>query len=161
MSSTHVDVHGHPVMVDVTEKEETIRSAEAEGWIFLPPAVLRDVLDGKTPKGDILKVAEIAGIMATKRTSDLIPLCHPIRLDSVQVHCDVCAEKSAIHIFCLVRAKEVTGVEMEALQGVAEAAPCIYDMCKGIDKGMTIEGIRLLKKSGGKSGTYVLREEGV
>ena len=161
MSSTHVDIHGHPVMVDVTDKKETLRSAEAEGWILLPAAVLRAVLEGNTPKGDILKVAEIAGIMATKKTAELIPLCHPIRLDSVQVHCDVCAEIGAIHITCFVRAKEVTGVEMEALQGVAEAALCIYDMCKGIDKGMTIEGIRLLKKSGGKSGTYVLEEEGV
>ena len=146
MSSTHVDIHGHPVMVDVTDKKETLRSAEAEGWILLPAAVLRAVLEGNTP---------------TKKTAELIPLCHPIRLDSVQVHCDVCAEIGAIHITCFVRAKEVTGVEMEALQGVAEAALCIYDMCKGIDKGMTIEGIRLLKKSGGKSGTYVLREEGV
>ena len=161
MSSTHVDIHGHPVMVDVTDKKETLRSAEAEGWILLPAAVLRAVLEGNTPKGDILKVAEIAGIMATKKTAELIPLCHPIRLDSVQVHCDVCAEIGAIHITCFVRAKEVTGVEMEALQGVAEAALCIYDMCKGIDKRMTIEGIRLLKKSGGKSGTYVLGEEGV
>ena len=160
MTGTHVDIYGHPIMVDVTDKEETLRSAEAEGWIFLPAAVLREVLEGNTPKGDVLKVAEIAGIMATKRTPELIPLCHPIRLDSVQVYCVVCAEKSGIHIVCRVRAKEVTGVEMEALQGVAEAALCIYDMCKGIDKGMTIEGIRLLNKSGGKSGTYVRGEEG-
>ncbi len=160
MAGTHVDLNGHPIMVDVTNKEETLRLAEAEGWILLPASILRDVLEGNTPKGDILKVAEIAGIMATKRTSELIPLCHPIRLDSVQVRCDVRAEKSAIHILCRVRAREVTGVEMEALQGVAEAALCIYDMCKGIDKGMTIEGIRLIKKSGGKSGTYVRMEEG-
>ncbi len=124
MAGTHVDLNGHPIMVDVTNKEETLRLAEAEGWILLPASILRDVLEGNTPKGDILKVAEIAGIMATKRTSELIPLCHPIRLDSVQVRCDVRAEKSAIHILCRVRAREVTGVEMEALQG-GEAALCI------------------------------------
>lgn len=159
MIGKHIDSEGHPIMVDVGGKAETSRMAKAEGWVILPRSILKAVIIGDTPKGDILKVAEVAGIMATKRTSELIPLCHPIRLDSVNVRCSLCPEKCAVYIECVVRAREVTGVEMEALQGVAEAALCVYDMCKGISKGMTIEGIRLLTKSGGESGSYDYRND--
>ena len=152
--STHLDEAGHPMMVDVSAKKTTLREAEAEGIVKLTDAILRAVRDNATAKGDVLKIAELAGIMATKRTPELIPLCHSIRLDSARVDCVLEQENKQVRIRAQVKAADVTGVEMEALTGVSVAALTIYDMCKGIDKGMSIEGIRLLRKSGGKSGDY-------
>lgn len=153
--STHMDKAGHPMMVDVSGKNATLRVAEAEGFVRLTEAIAQAVRDHTTAKGDVLKFAELAGIMATKRTPELIPLCHAIRLDGVCVECVLEEEGNRIKIKSTVKASDVTGVEMEALTAVTVAALTIYDMCKGIDKGMSIEGIRLVRKSGGKSGTYV------
>ncbi len=157
-SQGHLDSEGHPVMVDVSEKEESLRTAEAEGWVYLPPSIYEAIDRGRVKKGDVLKVAELAGIMACKRTPDLIPLCHNIRLDSASVRCALEGERKAVYIRCSASAREVTGVEMEALLGATVAALTVYDMCKGIDKGMHIDGIRLLRKSGGKSGDYRAEE---
>ena len=154
----HLDSEGHPLMVDVGKKEESFRTAEAEGWVCLPPSIYEAIDCGHVKKGDVLKIAELAGIMACKRTPDLIPLCHNIRLDSASVRCVLEGERKAVYIRCSVSAREVTGVEMEALLGVAVAALTVYDMCKGIDKGMRIDGIRLLRKSGGKSGDYCVED---
>ena len=151
---THLDEFGHPRMVDVGGKKVTLREARAEGVVLLPSTIRDALIAGTTEKGDVLKIAEIAGIMAVKKTSDLIPLCHNISLNKVDVHCELIAEESQVKITSVVAAKEVTGVEMEALTGVMVAALTVYDMCKGIDKGMIIHNIRLLRKSGGKSGDY-------
>lgn len=153
--STHLDEDGHPVMVDVGGKQTTLRVAEAEGFVRLTDAIARAVEEHVTAKGDVLKVAELAGIMAAKRTPEMIPLCHSIRLDSVRVECALDPENKRIKIRSIVKAADVTGVEMEALTAVTVAALTVYDMCKGIDKGISIEGIRLVRKSGGKSGDYV------
>lgn len=155
---SHLDSEGHPVMVDVSEKGESLRRAEAEGWVYLPPSIYEAIDQGRIKKGDTLKIAELAGIMACKRTPDLIPLCHNIRLNSASVRCVLESEGKAVYIRCSASAREVTGVEMEALLGVTVAALTVYDMCKGIDKGMRIDGIRLLHKSGGKSGDYRAEE---
>ena len=152
--STHLDEAGHPMMVDVSAKKTTLREAEAEGIVKLTDAVLCAVRDNTAAKGDVLKIAELAGIMAAKRTPELIPLCHSIRLDSARVECVLDQENKQVRIRAQVKAADVTGVEMEALTAVSVAALTVYDMCKGIDKGMGIEGIRLLRKSGGKSGDY-------
>ncbi|MDR2137047.1 MAG: bifunctional molybdenum cofactor biosynthesis protein MoaC/MoaB [Synergistaceae bacterium] len=145
---------GHPVMADVSGKQTTLREAAAEGFVNLTEAIARAVEARSAAKGDVLKIAELAGIMAAKRVPELIPLCHPIRLDDVRVECRLNAQDKRVRIQAFVKASEVTGVEMEALTGVSVAALTIYDMCKGIDKGMSIEGVRLLRKSGGKSGDY-------
>lgn len=155
---THLDQEGRPQMVNVGGKHHTSREALAEGIVDLPDAVSKALGAGATPKGNVLAIAETAGIMACKQTASLIPLCHSIRIDSASVTCRFEKEAKRIRITCHVSAREVTGVEMEALTGVSVAALTIYDMCKGIDKGMRIGGIRLLKKSGGKSGAY--RAEG-
>jgi cyclic pyranopterin phosphate synthase len=126
--------------------------------VDLPDSVATALSRGSTPKGNVLTIAETAGIMACKQTAALIPLCHSIRLDSVSVSCRFEEDAKKIRITCHVSAREVTGVEMEALTGVSVAALTVYDMCKGIDKGMRIENIRLLEKSGGKSGTYRAEE---
>jgi molybdenum cofactor biosynthesis protein MoaC len=144
------------MMVDVSGKGATSREALAEGFVTLTDAVVRAVEGRSAAKGDVLKVAELAGIMAAKRTPELIPLCHTVRLDSVRVECVLDAENKRVRIRAFAKAADVTGVEMEALTGVSVAALTIYDMCKGIDKGMSIEKIRLLRKSGGKSGDYAL-----
>lgn len=145
-------------MVDVSQKTETVRIAVAEGQVFLPEKVFQAVAGEGLPKGDVLRIAETAGVMASKRTPDLIPLCHNIRLDSCKVRCHLNLEKKLVHIVAESIAREVTGVEMEALTAVSVAALTVYDMCKGIDKGITISGIRLLRKSGGKSGLYTAEE---
>ena len=152
---THLDDDGRPTMVDVSEKDRTLRRAEAEGWVLLDEAVCASLdSEGTGRKGNVLRVAELAGIMAVKRTPDLIPLCHGIRIDSVSVACDLLREERRIRIRCSVTARDVTGVAMEALTGVSVAALTVYDMCKAASKAMTIEGVRLVMKSGGKSGTY-------
>lgn len=151
---SHFDEKGDPAMVDVSAKAETERVAVAGGSVVMSQATLDLILAGGVKKGDVLSVARLAGIMGAKRTPDLIPLCHPLALSSVAVelHCDPARRAVDITATCKVRAR--TGVEMEALTAVAVAALTVYDMCKAIDRGMRIEGIRLLHKSGGKSGTY-------
>lgn len=158
-SFTHLDGAGSPRMVDVTGKAETLRTALAEGWVLLDVAIAERLAAGESKKGDVLKIAETAGIMAVKKTPDLIPLCHGIRIEKVSLKCDFLAGERKIHITCSVAARDVTGVEMEALTGVSVAALTVYDMCKGISKGMTIEGIRLLSKTGGKSEDYAAGRE--
>jgi len=155
---THLDAEGHPVMVDVSEKPETEREAVAEGWVHLPESVYDAILENRIRKGDVLKIAELAGIQGAKRTASLIPLCHGIRLDQASVRCHLVPDRKAIRVECHVKAREVTGVEMEALTGVSVAALTVYDMCKALDKGIEIRNIRLLMKKGGKSGEYKVSE---
>lgn len=153
---SHLDEYGSPRMVDVSNKGETLRTAVAEGWVSLDEAVCdRFTEGGQSKKGDILRIAETAGIMAVKKASDLIPLCHGIRIENAEVKCSFVAKLRRIYITSRVIARDVTGVEMEALTGVSVAALTVYDMCKGISKNLSIDGIRLLKKTGGKSGVYI------
>ncbi len=157
---SHLDEQGHARMVDVSPKEATLRIAEARGSITMQPETLAQIVSGAMPKGDVLAVARVAGIMAAKRTPDLIPLCHPIALSGVTVDLTpVQATGDAlarIDISATVRCVGATGVEMEALTAVSVAALTIYDMCKAIDRGMRIEGVRLVVKSGGRSGEIIL-----
>ena len=149
---THLDASGAAHMVDVSAKPDTVREAVTEGWISMSPLALSAIRDGLSKKGDVLAVARIAGIMAAKKTSDLIPLCHPIALSSVTV--DFSFEESSIHATATARTAGPTGVEMEALSAVSVALLTLYDMAKALDRGMTIGGIRLLAKSGGRSGDW-------
>ena len=151
---THFDAEGNAVMVDVTAKAMTERAATAMGSVVMLPETLRLIMDRAIGKGDVLAVARLAGIMAAKRTADLIPLCHPLPLTAVAVDLVCIPERSAIDISATVRLSGRTGVEMEALTAVSVAALTVYDMCKAIDRGMRLTDIRLLHKSGGKSGTY-------
>lgn len=152
---THFDNAGQAHMVDVGAKDETHRIALAEGRIRMKPETLNLILAGHSKKGDVLGIARIAAIQGSKRTSDLIPLCHPIALTKVGVEFEVDAPASEVR--CVVTAETVgrTGVEMEALTAASVAMLTIYDMCKAVDRGMEIKGIRLLEKSGGKSGRWV------
>ena len=142
------------MLVDVGEKQMVKRTARAEGWIELPEKIFVLLQDGGIKKGDPFSVAELAGIMGSKRTSEIVPLCHNIRIDNVSVRCELECDKRAVRVTCEASAREVTGVEMEALTGVAVASLCFYDMCKGVDKGIVIRDIRLLSKTGGKSGGW-------
>ena len=151
---THFDREGRAVMVDVSGKEETARVAVAGGSIIMQKATLDLIMAGGVRKGDVLSVARLAGIMAAKRTADLIPLCHPIALSAVTVDLTCDPARNAVDITATCKVAGRTGVEMEALTAVAVAALTVYDMCKAVDRGMTIADIRLIKKSGGKSGTY-------
>lgn len=151
---THFDAVGNPVMVDVSGKTPTRRRARAEAWVELPERIYEAVQQREIAKGDPIAIAELGGIMGAKKTPDLIPLCHGIKLDSVKVICTLDAATRALRIECEAAAGDVTGVEMEALTGAATAALVFYDMCKGLDKGMIIRDIRLLEKSGGKSGDW-------
>ena len=155
-SPTHFDSSGQVHMVDVSEKQITERTAVAKGIIRMKPSTLKLIEQGEAAKGDVLAVAQTAGIMAAKKTSDLIPLCHPLRITNVTVEFRLDKEQCAVEITGTVKAPEKTGVEMEALTAVAVSALTIYDMCKAVDRGMRIEGIRLIRKSGGKSGTITL-----
>ena len=152
---THFDAQGQAHMVDVGAKAHTRRVAVAQGRITLLPATLALVTTGTAKKGDVLGIARIAGIQGAKRTSELIPLCHPIALTRVAVDFEVLAEQHAV--LCTATAETVgpTGVEMEALTAVQVALLTIYDMCKAVDRGMTISGVRLMEKHGGKSGSFV------
>ena len=150
---THVDEHGKARMVDVSEKDVTHREAIAESFVAMQPETLELILSGTAAKGDVFATARIAGILAAKRTSELIPLCHPIALTAVKVDLIPCPP-DRIHILAEVRCDEKTGVEMEALTAASVAALTIYDMCKAVDRGIVIEAVRLLEKSGGKSGDY-------
>jgi cyclic pyranopterin phosphate synthase len=151
---THFDGDGNAVMVDVSDKSETERVAIAKGAVYVAPATLALIRDRGMKKGDVLSVAQLAGIMAAKRTPDLIPLCHPLALTSVTVELSLDEARSAVDIAATAKLKGRTGVEMEALTAVSVAALTVYDMCKAVDKAMRIGDIRLVHKSGGKSGTY-------
>jgi cyclic pyranopterin phosphate synthase len=152
---THFDAHGQAHMVDVAAKAETHRVARATGCIRMLPATLALVTSGSAKKGDVIGIARIAAIQAAKRTSDLIPLCHPLPLTRVAVEFEVDEAASTVH--CSVQAETLgrTGVEMEALTAVQVGLLTIYDMCKAVDRGMVMDGIRLLEKQGGKSGHWV------
>ena len=152
MELTHVDENGNARMVDVSEKEITCREAVAAGRIHLNPATVAMILSGNIPKGDVFAAARVAGIMAAKKTQELIPMCHNILLDAVAIDFEHELEAGAISIEATVKCTWKTGVEMEALTAVSIAALTIYDMCKAVDKGMSIGDIRLVKKTGGKSG---------
>ena len=151
---THLDAEGRAAMVDVTDKASTERVAVAKGRIEMAPETLALIAEGGVKKGDVLSVARLAGIMAAKRTSDLIPLCHPLALTAVAVELEPDEAQSAIGITATCKLSGKTGVEMEALTAVAVTALTVYDMCKAVDRGMRIGEIRLVHKSGGKSGAY-------
>ena len=155
---THFDVSGNAVMVDVSEKAVTTRIAEARGSIQVNQAVYDAISNGTAKKGDVLGVARIAGIMGAKKTSDLIPMCHPLMISKCTVDFTMHPETLSIEACCIVKVSGQTGVEMEALTGVNLALLTIYDMCKAMDKGMEITNVRLIEKQGGKSGHYK-REE--
>ena len=158
MNFNHFDEQGHAVMVDVSAKQPTLRTAVAAAEVQMSPELLAAVRSGGVSKGDVLGVARLAGIQAAKRTPELIPLSHPLAIHHVAVDFDQDPAAGRITVRCTVRAFERTGVEMEAMTGAALAALTIYDMCKGSDKSVSIGGIRLLFKEGGKSGVY-RREE--
>lgn len=151
---THLDSRGHAAMVDVSEKAVTTRTAVAQGEVRMAPTTLAAIRDGSVPKGDVLAAARIAGIMAAKKTPELIPLCHALLLSKVAVDFEVDEAASRVVITAMVRCQGQTGVEMEALTAVSVAALTIYDMAKALEKGMEIGAIRLLEKQGGKSGDW-------
>ena len=151
---THFDGAGHAVMVDVAVKDETHRVARASGRIVMLAATLEHIAHGTAKKGDVLGVARIAAIQAAKRTSELIPLCHPIALTKVSVDFELSASDRTVECMAVVETVGRTGVEMEALTAVAAGLLTIYDMCKAVDRGMRIEGIALLEKRGGRSGDW-------
>ncbi|MEP3245898.1 MAG: cyclic pyranopterin monophosphate synthase MoaC [Sneathiella sp.] len=151
---THFDEKGSAHMVDVGNKDITERSATATARVLMQAETFALIRDGKAKKGDVLAVARLAGIMAAKKTPDLIPLCHPLALTNVTVEFEMSELEAAVDIQATCKLKGRTGVEMEALTAVTVAALTIYDMCKAVDRGMEITGARLLEKSGGKSGTY-------
>jgi len=155
MSLSHVDERGQARMVDVGEKPVTRREAVARAWVVMQPETLALIQTGGLPKGDVLAVARLAGIMAAKRTWELIPLCHPLPIDSVTVECRPDDASNAIEITATVRVTARTGAEMEALTAVSVAGLTIYDMCKAVDRTMHIEAVQLISKSGGRSGTWV------
>jgi cyclic pyranopterin phosphate synthase len=151
---SHLNEAGEARMVDVSAKAVTERSATAEGFVSMAPATLDLILSGETPKGDVLATARIAGIMAAKRTSELVPLCHPLALTQVTVDFAPSRAPSGIKIEATAKVEGKTGVEMEALTAVAIACLTIYDMCKAVDREMEFSGIRLVEKTGGRSGTF-------
>jgi cyclic pyranopterin phosphate synthase len=151
---THFNQHGDAHMVDVGDKQVTHRVAVAEGRISMQPDTLAMIVQGDHRKGDVLGIARVAGIMASKRTSDLIPLCHPIGLTHVEVNFEIDEASNSVSCQARTETRSQTGVEMEALTAVQVALLTIYDMCKAIDRGMEMDGIRLLAKSGGKSGDW-------
>ena len=153
---SHLDESGRARMVDVTAKDDTVRESVAKGSVRMKPETLALIQSGGVPKGDVLAVAQVAGVMAAKRTHELIPMCHPLLLSAIGVRLEPDEKESAVRITATVRTTGKTGVEMEALTAVSVAALTIYDMCKAVDRGMRIEGVRLVRKSGGKSGEVVL-----
>jgi cyclic pyranopterin monophosphate synthase len=159
-SFTHLDEQGHVRMVDVSQKPPTERTAVARGKISMTPETFAMIADGKIKKGNVLETARIAGIMAAKKTSDLIPMCHPIAITHAAVDFTPDEKSHAIIIRAEVRILDRTGVEMEALTAVSVAALTIYDMCKSSDREMVISDITLMEKSGGKSGTFLRKESG-
>ena len=153
---THFDASGRARMVDVSDKPDTVREAIARGEVSMQPATLVMIREGRMAKGDVLAVAQVAGIMGAKKTSDIIPMCHPLPLTGVSLSFELDAEQSRILISATAKTTGKTGVEMEALTAVSIAALTIYDMCKAVDRGMRLGNIRLVRKSGGKSGTIEL-----
>lgn len=153
---THMDDAGRPRMVDITDKPDTHRQAVARGVVRMQATTFDLLKEGKMAKGDVLAVAQLAGIMAAKRTPDLIPLCHPLLIGDIRVEFSLDEKNSTVEITATVDSTGKTGVEMEALTATAVTALTIYDMCKAADRGMKIENIRLIRKSGGKSGTIEL-----
>lgn len=155
---THIGASGEAHMVDVGTKAETERTAVAEGTVVMRPDTLRMIIEGNAKKGDVLATARIAGIMAAKKTHELVPLCHPLLLTKVSVDIEPDATLPGLRIRALARVSGKTGVEMEALTAASVACLTIYDMAKAVDRAMVIGGIRLISKSGGKSGDYLLEE---
>jgi cyclic pyranopterin phosphate synthase len=153
---SHLDDSGRARMVDVSDKETTAREAVARGRVTMRPETLRLILAGEVAKGNVLTTAQVAGIMAAKRTHELIPMCHPLLLTRVDVRLEANEAESAVEIEAVVRTRGVTGVEMEALTAVTVAGLTVYDMCKALDRGMRLEAVRLVRKTGGKSGAIVL-----
>ena len=151
---THFDDNGNAHMVDVSAKDSTERIAVAKGSVIMEPATLTRIIEGGIKKGDVLSMAQLAGIMGAKKTPDLIPLCHPINLSSVAVELTCDKERNAVDITAMCKITGKTGVEMEALTAVTVATLTVYDMCKAIDRGMKIVDIHLRHKAGGKSGTF-------
>ncbi len=151
---SHLDESGAARMVDVGEKKVTAREARAAAVVTMKPETLGLVTEGAVPKGDVFSTARLAGIMAAKRTPELIPLCHPLRIDSIGIQFEVDREQSTITVESHVRATDRTGVEMEALTAAGVAALTIYDMCKAVDRGIEVTRLRVIYKSGGKSGTW-------
>ncbi|MBW2545389.1 MAG: cyclic pyranopterin monophosphate synthase MoaC [Deltaproteobacteria bacterium] len=158
MKFTHLDENNRPKMVDVTAKEPTLREAVAGGRVLMRPDTVRAIESGGVSKGNVYATAKIAGIMAAKKTSDIIPMCHPLELTGIDIDFSSNIEKGEIAINARARTFNRTGVEMEAMTAVSVAALTIYDMCKSADRAIVLFDIKLLKKSGGKSGTFV-REE--
>lgn len=155
---THIDETGRPRMVDVSAKDDTLREAVTKGTVYMKAETLALIKQGMIAKGDVLTVAQIAGIMAAKQTPNLIPLCHPLLLGEIRVEFEIDEPHSAILITSTVKNTGKTGVEMEAMTATAVAGLTIYDMCKAVDRGMRIDNIRLVKKSGGKSGLIELEK---
>ena len=151
---THFDKTGRARMVDVSKKRDTLREAVVRGSISMNQKTFKSIMSGKIAKGDVLAVAKVAGIMAAKKTSEIIPMCHPLNLSHVEINLFPFEKESRIEIEAKVRIKAQTGVEMEGFVAVAAAGLTIYDMCKAIDRGMMLSNIHLVKKTGGKSGTY-------
>jgi cyclic pyranopterin phosphate synthase len=158
-SFTHIDDDGRSRMVDITDKKPTLRSAVAQGVVSMEPSTFEMIHNNSIKKGSVLETARIAGIMAAKKTSELIPMCHPINISHIDIDFEADKDKSSIRVKALVRLFGRTGVEMEALTAVSVAALTIYDMCKSHDKKIIISDICLLKKSGGKSGIFVREEK--
>ncbi len=152
MSFSHFDAAGRAAMVDISDKSETDRSATARARVIMQPATLALIREGRSRKGDVLGVARIAGIMAAKRTAELIPLCHPLPIAAVAIELEPVAD--GIEIAATVRTTGRTGVEMEALTAASVAALTVYDMCKSVDRSMRVEGLRVVHKAGGKSGEF-------
>ncbi|MFC4769208.1 cyclic pyranopterin monophosphate synthase MoaC [Effusibacillus consociatus] len=152
---THFNEQGRAHMVDVTDKQVSQRTATAYARILMEPQTLTRIREGKMAKGDVLGVAQVAGIMAAKKTSDIIPMCHPLPLTKIDIRFEEHPEVNALDIYGTAKVSGVTGVEMEALTAVSVAALTVYDMCKAIDKGMVITTVCLLEKTGGKSGDFV------
>ena len=159
MEYTHFDKHGNAVMVDVSDKPVTHRTATAAGSIQVSPEIMAAVKSGNVKKGDVLGVARVAGIMGVKRTSELIPMCHPLPIQKCSVDFETDEDAGMIRVFCTVKTEGKTGVEMEALTGVQVALLTIYDMCKAMDRAMEIFDVHLEKKDGGKSGLFERSKE--
>ncbi|QSQ09349.1 Cyclic pyranopterin monophosphate synthase [Koleobacter methoxysyntrophicus] len=155
MEFTHFNENGRAKMVDVSEKPDTLREAAAAGRVFMKAETLKLIEQGAVKKGDVLAVAQVAGVMAAKKTGHLIPMCHPLFLTGIDLNFNIDRERFCIEVEAVVRTLGKTGVEMEALTAVSAACLTIYDMCKSVDREMVISDIRLMKKSGGKSGEFV------
>lgn len=155
MELTHIDEKGNARMVDISDKDTTVREAVAVGKVYMNLTTIEKIINGNLPKGDVLATARIAGIMAAKRTQDIIPLCHNIPIDSVKIELSCNNDVNCVDIRAVVRCTWKTGVEMEALTAVSAAALTVYDMCKAVDKDMVISDITLIKKTGGKSGDII------